>query len=904
MDVLNLLETDTSPWIGGKEIWGDYEPLDKPDEIKGYGDTDWEGNKETKTRVSFDEGDKLKEYRNREEINRILEIAKNRPDKKVSIPKTLKDAKVLFCRIPKTGQPKTKMKDGEFISDPYQFGVFSGKDPYAGYTSSDKSYSLKNVHEYNDDKLQNHLNKYDGNYGVLTGWGKLMVLDMDTKEIYDGLFDYMEENYPTFVVKSASWSEEKYWKVHLYYFVDVDGPSKYQVKMNNPEDPEKSMVVADLQGLGNQVVGPGSIVWDDKLGEWKEYSVLKDRNIASIKHNELVDLIKPFSTFQPPTGFFSGDAGHEQRDWSITSYKLRRWRAEIYSACHNPVEKIFAYRFAIDNKDARNECPIHSSSSGHSTHIGDTGWWCFGCNLGGDVFHLLQFTEGLSLEDAMVEVARDLGVDLPYVYDPDEQETSLSVDKEDDYDAELLSELNSEFESKPELEIEIEPTPETEPEPELQTKPESVPEVVNCGGGSKHDKYYLPDDWMIGVGKEFVDLYAPVYKEIPKHFLYFGFMTMFGSLICNKVKLRSELKLDPRLYTLLVGMSGSSRKSTTLNTLLDFFFPLRNTHDEPIFKYSSGVGSAEGLGRKLKEYSSFVLCVDEFTAMLRKSNSSGSSLLQQLSSLADGNYYANELKKQEDSFVTDQAYLSLCACTTIDSLKDEWEKKNNDIGLDGRMFVVPGEGKRVRDFPGFVDEEKKIKLRIKVSNIVSYIGNPSSGDVVSIPTLDGHQVTKKIVSFSEEAKPLYLDFYESLNKFDESGMNTNRIESLVIRLSIIHALMRKSLTVSKLDVQKAINISKWEMDVKHDFLEPKANTPVAEYEKTITKKIESEGPMSEKRLLQRIQQLKIYKQTGVYPYEKAKENLLKSKIIIRKNPGEYRNNRVPYILLNDEPDDE
>src|SRR5262249_42512682 len=91
----------------------------------------------------------------------------------------------------------------------------------------------------------------------------------------------------------------------------------------------------------------------------------------------------------------------------------------------------------------------------------------------------------------------------------------------------------------------------------------------------------VPDAGLIGLGKESADLYGAS-LEAPRAFFYFAFLTYFGALISKKVTLDSELTVQPRLYTVLLGESAATRKSTALDKAHEFFRSLESDHEPPV----------------------------------------------------------------------------------------------------------------------------------------------------------------------------------------------------------------------------------------------------------------------------------------------------------------------------------
>jgi len=113
---------------------------------------------------------------------------------------------------------------------------------------------------FNDPELTKHVES-GGNYGVMGG-GKagLILVDFDSKEVQDELLEKLPK---TFTVKTGSGL------LHLYYF-----SNKFDSFKIFNEDMD---TLADIQGQGKQVVGPGSI-----HPNGNEYELIEDRDIAFI----------------------------------------------------------------------------------------------------------------------------------------------------------------------------------------------------------------------------------------------------------------------------------------------------------------------------------------------------------------------------------------------------------------------------------------------------------------------------------------------------------------------------------------------------------------------------------------------------------------------------------------------
>jgi len=117
-------------------------------------------------------------------------------------------------------------------------------------------------YQYNDGELLNHLIK-GGNYAIIGGYGNLILIDADSKEISE-----LAETMPTtFTVKTGS--PEGY-KKHYFFFTDK--PMK-AIRLSK----EHVGDLGDVRSVGQYVVAPGST-----HPSGNKYIVIKDRPIAKV----------------------------------------------------------------------------------------------------------------------------------------------------------------------------------------------------------------------------------------------------------------------------------------------------------------------------------------------------------------------------------------------------------------------------------------------------------------------------------------------------------------------------------------------------------------------------------------------------------------------------------------------
>lgn len=120
--------------------------------------------------------------------------------------------------------------------------------------------------KYGDSHLIKWITKWNGNYGVMGGFGGLLILDYDDLQLAGKIRTLLPK---TMSVLTGSG------KIHDYYHTD-DTTTKHYSGL-------------DIQGTGAMVVGAGSI-----HPNGNQYQLLNDLPIAFISRKELNSIIAPF----------------------------------------------------------------------------------------------------------------------------------------------------------------------------------------------------------------------------------------------------------------------------------------------------------------------------------------------------------------------------------------------------------------------------------------------------------------------------------------------------------------------------------------------------------------------------------------------------------------------------------
>lgn len=238
----------------------------------------------------------------------------------------------------------------------------------------EQSWQKDNNYLYTESDFQNFANEHK-RYGVVTGFGNLLVIDFDSKEVQDDVEPQLPE---TFTVKTAGRGLH-----HLYYIVDKAESSKI---LNEEKD-----TYADIQGEGKQVIGPGTIF------NGKQYVVEKDLPIAQ---TTLAEIKLAFSKWQ-----------------KIKEVETKeRSNKEVDEECRLIKEKIkitdLLTDYGVDITRHPTSCPLHASKGGRCLSFTSEVFHCYHCSSKGSIFNLVMAKDGVTFPEAKKRLAKKAGIEL------------------------------------------------------------------------------------------------------------------------------------------------------------------------------------------------------------------------------------------------------------------------------------------------------------------------------------------------------------------------------------------------------------------------------------------------------------------------------------------------------------
>jgi hypothetical protein len=218
------------------------------------------------------------------------------------------------------------------------------------------------------------------NYGILTGIGGLVVLDVDdvARLLALGIIDKLPE---TFTVRTGRGGFH-------FYLICMDFKDK--VILEDPElkdaegDPQH---LGELQALGQQVVGAGSI-----HPNGNKYEVIKDMSIATITKGDLLQILRQLQQISTQEAEDKRATKRRKSGGSSIGDSI-----PIESVCWPRGIKVHA------GSEVRGSHPLHGSTSGKNFAVNTAKncWHCFRHKSGGGSLEWIAVEKGIiRCEDA------------------------------------------------------------------------------------------------------------------------------------------------------------------------------------------------------------------------------------------------------------------------------------------------------------------------------------------------------------------------------------------------------------------------------------------------------------------------------------------------------------------------
>ena len=354
----------------------------------------------------------------------------------------------------------------------------------------------------------------------------------------------------------------------------------------------------------------------------------------------------------------------------------------------------------------------------------------------------------------------------------------------------------------------------------------------------------FPRHTVSGLAGDFADLYSS-YLESPWSFFAFSFLTCLGDIVADRVTLASEISPQPRLYTVNLGESGDDRKSESIKKTLDFFEKAMAGGE---FRVCHGVGSAEGLAKKLSETEQgpkrLILVYDELKSFVGKAMIEGATLLPAVNSFFEGNRFHSATKTH--TVELNDVFLSLLGASTIETFSRMWTPAFLDIGFLNRLWLIKGHGERRFSIPKEIPFEELKTLQRKLGDLLKKY--PSS---IKLPVSDGAQAIFDHWYFNVKPSPF-----------------TKRLDTYGLRLMILLTVNEGRQAVTEETASNVVDLLQWQLEVRREVDPIDAETSIARTEEMIRRAL-SAGPLNKRDLQRRIN----YQRAGIFVWTSAIRNL-------------------------------
>lgn len=350
-----------------------------------------------------------------------------------------------------------------------------------------------------------------------------------------------------------------------------------------------------------------------------------------------------------------------------------------------------------------------------------------------------------------------------------------------------------------------------------------------------------------GWAGEFSRVYAEA-TEIPRSFLFISALTALGSLVGDRVTLRSEIRPQGRLYTLLLGESADDRKSSALKVVVDFF--KASMREFPVCR---GVGSAEGLAVRFKDDNKLLLCLDEFKTFVSKTKIESSTLLQVVNTLFEDNIFESYTVKRRIEL--HDVHLSLLAASTVNTYSGIYDQHFLDLGFNNRVFIVKDSSEPRFSLPDEIEEPTKKPLQLGLHRILE------------------HSVFIRRLKLTEGAKELFQKWYMELRA--KKMQAAKRLDTYAHRFMILFSVNDSKDEVDLETVQKVITLMDYELKLRNECDPIDADNKIAAMEERLRRIIQT-GPADIQTLKKRAH----YERSGLWVFDTAMKNLQKGREMV------------------------
>lgn len=354
------------------------------------------------------------------------------------------------------------------------------------------------------------------------------------------------------------------------------------------------------------------------------------------------------------------------------------------------------------------------------------------------------------------------------------------------------------------------------------------------------------------------------YLETPSQFLYMAYLTILGHLFSDKVTLESAINPQPRLYLILLGESGDTRKSTSISMTFGFFMDALSQGSRWRLNAISGVGSAEGLAEALRSNPHIILVQDELKSLIQKMRIDGSVLLPCVNTLFESNSWQNQTKSQK--IAVDNIHLCLLGASTIETYSSMFTQQFTGIGFINRLFIVIGDSEKKFSIPHPIPDKEKEQLKRNLLEVLEFVERITANGRYAMP-------------IDSQAQEIFDKWYFHL----EQSIFAKRLDTYGQRLMVLLAVNERESIISPEIAAMTVSLLNYQLAARKHADPIDADNAIARVEQKI-RRILGSGPLTKRELEKRGNKHKI----GIWVWDIAMRNLENAGEVRTGGSGKYR----------------
>lgn len=251
-----------------------------------------------------------------------------------------------------------------------------------GKKPKQRKWNTENNYSANEPILLGHI-RGGGNYGIATGFGWLVCLDIDNIDRMDELG--ITQTLPDTLTVRTGRANGK----GRHYWYEIEGLKKkitlYDQVLKEQDNENEYLHLGEIQTIGNYAIGPNSI---HESGN--RYEIINDTRIAKISEEQMLEIIKPLRTKKK-------EDKNKIETKTTTAENIKNRRHEVNIRKIGEPRGNVITREGKHGKELVGSHPFHGSKNGKNFSVSprDGIWNCFRCNSGGGWVELLAVKENI-----------------------------------------------------------------------------------------------------------------------------------------------------------------------------------------------------------------------------------------------------------------------------------------------------------------------------------------------------------------------------------------------------------------------------------------------------------------------------------------------------------------------------